>query len=400
MKRFFQRRRRAHPQEDAPLNEYYEKVSEGVGLAQVVLYSLLFCFVVLSFFRNTHLITYRNFYNFFKDLNAATGSFLEESVDSVTYPTDTEQSFAVYRKGLAVAGNNSVTVFTAAGRQTVSQSLSYRNPVAVGSGKYLLVYERGGTHYSLYNSYAQIFTGTTEYPINDAAVSDCGMYALVTAAAEYNSVVSLYNERFALINRYNKIGYVMDVSIEEKGSLITILTLNTEKGIAQTELMICEPGKAEAKATATLDGTVGWSCFASSNRVTVLHESGVVCYSANGSVVNETDFFGASVAYALLDKDGATVCLNDPANSLHYRLLVLDKNGKARYDEVLSYKPGGLARSGDSVFWTTDAGVCRLDLNRKEIKSISCDTSKRVLLAIGEDEILLCSPQKGEYFIF
>ena len=59
MKRFFQRRHRAAARdEDALLNEYYEKVSEGFGFAQVILYSLLFCFVVLSFFLNTHLITY------------------------------------------------------------------------------------------------------------------------------------------------------------------------------------------------------------------------------------------------------------------------------------------------------------------------------------------------------
>ena len=400
MKRLFQKNRRVREKADTPQNDYYEKISAGFGHAQVILYSLLFCFVVLSFFRNTHLITYRNFYNFFKDLNAATGSFFEESVDSVSYPTDSEQSFALYRKGLAVAGNNSVTVFTASGRQTISQNISYQNPVAIGSGKYLLVYEHGGTHYSIYNSYAQIFTGITEYPINDAAVSDSGMYALVTPSADHTSVVSLYNERFALVNRYNKSGYVMDVSIEAKGNLITVLTLNTKEGMVQSELMICEPGKTEPKATVLLDGTVGWSCYASSNRVLLLNETGIACYTTNGAIVNEYGFAGGSVEYALLDREGATLCLNDPENSLTYRLLVLDKNGKIEYNELMACRPLGIARNGSSVFWITAEGVSRLALGKNEVASISCDAKKKILLAIGDDEFVLCSPQKGEYYSF
>ena len=120
-------------------NDYYESVSAGLGIGQVVLYLALFAFVILSFFRNTELITYQNFYYFFKDLNASAETVDVLASDSVSYPTSDEQSFALYRKGLAVAGNNGVTLFTATGRQTLSKSFQYQNPIAVGSGKYLLV---------------------------------------------------------------------------------------------------------------------------------------------------------------------------------------------------------------------------------------------------------------------
>ena len=130
---------------ETPQNEYYEKISAGLGIFQVVLYLSLFAFVVLSFLRNTSLITYENFYFFFKDLNASVETVDVMRSDSVSYPTSNRQSFTLYRKGLAVAGENAVTVFTATGRQTVSANVSYQNPIAVGAGKYLLVYEMGGT---------------------------------------------------------------------------------------------------------------------------------------------------------------------------------------------------------------------------------------------------------------
>ena len=50
---------------DQAQNPYYERVSERLGIFQVILYFSLFAFVVLSFFSNTELITYQNFYRFF-----------------------------------------------------------------------------------------------------------------------------------------------------------------------------------------------------------------------------------------------------------------------------------------------------------------------------------------------
>ena len=55
---------------ESPQNEYYESVSEKLGIVQVVLYLSLFAFVVLSFLKNTNLITYQNLYFFVKALDS------------------------------------------------------------------------------------------------------------------------------------------------------------------------------------------------------------------------------------------------------------------------------------------------------------------------------------------
>ena len=150
---------------EMPQNAHYEAISARLGILQVILYFVLFAFVILSFISNTELITYRNFYYFFKDLNTSFESISVYSEESVSYSTADEQSFVLYRNGLAVAGNTSVTIFTETGRQTLSQTIAYKHPFAEGSGKFLLVYELGGTHYSLYNSYTQIYAGTSEFPM-------------------------------------------------------------------------------------------------------------------------------------------------------------------------------------------------------------------------------------------
>ena len=70
-----------------PQNEYYENISLRFGIAQVVLYMGLLAFVVLSFLANTSLITYQNFYHFFKDLNSSFDDVDVVYSDKLVYPS-------------------------------------------------------------------------------------------------------------------------------------------------------------------------------------------------------------------------------------------------------------------------------------------------------------------------
>ena len=290
--KFFQRQPKRAQSAVAPAakfgkarNEYFENISAGLGILQVVLYLSLFAFVALSILSNTNLITYQNFYHFFQDLNASAERVDIFTHDSVSYSTNEEQSFTLYRKGLAVAGNTGVTIFSATGRQLVSHGIQYNAPVAVGSGKYLLVYERGGKQYSLYNANTQMHTGETEYPITGAAVSDSGMYALISSASDANSAVYLYNNRFALINIYKKGGNVLDAAISADGRRIALLTAVPSSGGVSTSVMLAEPGKGTAIAEKTIAPSVGLQCeFTESGKLMALCTTGVAYFSNNGEM--------------------------------------------------------------------------------------------------------------------
>lgn len=402
MKHFLRKMQGKRIQKGVLRNEYYENISARLGILQVVLYLSLFAFVILSFFRNTDLITYRNFYRFFKDLNASADSVFEGTSDSISYPTSKEQSFTLYRKGLAVAGNNAITVFSATGRQTISQTVSYQNPVAVGAGKYLLVYEMGGLQYSLYNSYTQLFVGSCEYPITGAAVSDSGMYAIVSSSETYTSVVSLYSDDFVLLNKYNKTGYVMDVSVNSKGSQLAILTMVPEGKSFSTELMLCRPGESKADAKVSLENTVGWRCeFTSSDDfLSILHENGIFYYSSKGEQTSSFSFSGKEPIAIDLSRDGAAVCLPSDEKTEKNILIVFDKSGKMLYNEGISGEVRQIARSGNSLYWMSNEGVHRLKLKNGTVDFSSCAVFRGTLLAPSESEAMICSPQKAEYIKF
>ena len=382
-------------------NEYFENISAGLGILQVVLYLSLFAFVALSILSNTNLITYQNFYHFFQDLNASAERVDIFTHDSVSYSTDEEQSFTLYRKGLAVAGNTGVTIFSATGRQLVSHGIQYNAPVAVGSGKYLLVYERGGKQYSLYNANAQMHTGETEYPITGAAVSDSGMYALISSASDANSAVYLYNNRFALINIYKKGGNVLDAAISADGNRIALLTVTPNAGGVSTSVMLAEPGKGTAIAEKAVASSVGLQCeFTESGKLAVLCTTGLAYFSSNGVMEFFHDFEGKIPATADLSSNGVAICLKKSAISEKNIIIIFDKSGKIVYNDVIPQSVNGLAYRKSALFFTTYNGVSCLDIESGQIDFEEHITDGKVLLAVDEKEILLCSPQKAVYITF
>ena len=384
-----------------PQNDYYEAVSERFGLAQVFLYLLLLAFVAVSLLTNTDLITYQNLYYFVKDLNAAGENVDVLNSDAVSYPTDLSQSFTLYRQGLAVAGNTSVTVFTATGRQTISKNVQYQNPVAVGTGKYLLVYELDGTQYSLYNSYTQIHSGKTDAPIRCAAMSDSGMYAIVTDSEQYASVVRLYSSDFELLNQYRYNGYVTDVAIDQKGNYLSVLMSKTENGAFVTSMNVYEPKKDTVFSQCTVGNGLGLRCgFTESGDVAVLCGNGVYYVSVRGKLITEWAFDGMELTAFDMTRDGCVAVLKKSGNILENRVIVFDKSGKMMYNDVVNQSVQSAVLGSDAVFLMQSEGVLRLDPTDGSATFLECETEGRVLLASDDGRILLCSPQKAVYHRF
>ncbi len=385
---------------EAPHNAYYENVSARLGILQVILYLSLLAFVVVALLANTQLVTYQNFYYFFRDLRASAETVDIFDARSLSYPTDGEQDFTLYRGGLAVTGNHAVTVFSATGRQLISTSVQYNAPTAVGSGKYLLVFESGGTQYSLYDSSAQLHTGKTERAILTAAVSDSGMYALVTAGENSTSSVSLYNSRFQLLNRYNKSGYVTSVSIDKKGERIAVLSSLSGGGGFETSLMLARPGEGEAFFNAVVADSLGVSCaFTDSGEISVLCTGGALHLSNEGKILVNESFVAKTPALFSLSADGLTVVLKKNEISAKNIVIAFDKNGKIVYNETVSEDIHQITRKGSTLFWLTAQGVQCMDPSG--IGSFyACRTDERYLLPMSENEVLLASPQKAVYITF
>lgn len=386
---------------DAPINEYYENISERLGIAQVILYLLLFAFTVVSLLANTGLITYQNFYYFFKDLNASAETVDVLHTDAVSYPADSDQSFTLYRKGVAIAGNASVTVFSSSGRQLLTENVLYQTPVTVGSGKYLLVYELGGTQYSLYNTYTCVYSGNTERPITGADISASGTYAIVTSSPEYNSVVEVYNSNFHLINRYSYQSYVCDVSVQAKGNAVAVLTTETAEGFYRTVLRIYEPGTANVIAEVEAEAGLALRCaYTSSGTLSVLTDTAISSYSGKGQPLNRIAFSGEELICADLGQEGAALVLKPAVASQKIHTIVFDKSGKIVYNERTEGTAASVSLASGTLYLLRQDGILRIRISSGATEFMEVPTADRVLLGVDENRFYLCTSKKAVCYRF
>ncbi len=392
---------RAEIRLERPLDAYYEEMSTRFGVAQVVLYLLLLAFVVLSLIGNTDLLTYQNFYYFFRDLGASAETVDILHTDGLTYPTDTEQNFTLYRQGLAVAGNTSVTVFTPSGRQSVSAKIQYTDPVAVGAGKYLLVYEADGLQYSLYNSYTQIRTGKSQYPIHSAKVSESGAYLILTESDEFPSVIDLYNDSFEQTGYFSLSSYVTDVAINRKGNAFAFLVSEVENGIFSTTLRIYDSNKSEPISVTAIGSGLGLTCeFTDSGNLSVVCSDGVYFVSARGTVLNEY-ILQDKVIYSA-DQNGAGCALILKKNGISAKkdAIVFDKSGKMVYNNSVPESASTVKLLGDVIFLLTSDSVVRIRTGNGKTEKISCVTDGRSMLAYDDTCVLLCSSKRAIFYRF
>lgn len=386
-------------EEAPPENAYYERVSERYGIAQILFYIALFAFVVFSMILHTDRITYENFYYFSRDLGASAESATILQTESVSYPSDRDQGFALYRQGIAVAGNSAVTVFSASGKQLISESVSYQSPTAVGTGKYLLVYEMGGTQYSLYNSYARISSGETEAPIRGADIAPTGSYALIYHSAEYDSVVDLYDSHLRLLSRYSVNGYVADVSIHPKGGSVALIISTPAGGSFQTYLRIYDADSGKVVSETLVGDGLGLRCsFSSSSAVSVLTTAEVCFFNSRGKRLAEQRFSGESVACADLNANGAVVVLKESPASQKIHIMMFDKSGKKLYNGSDTGEAKAVSLVAGTAFVQKSESVLRVRKNKTAEMEIPTSQSK--IIAVDRDNFFLCTAQQAVCYRF
>ena len=174
---------------------YYASVSAGYKVIQRFLWVFFVCFMAVSVILNYKVITYDNFFYLFRDFSSAVDAE-STNYETLSYESSPGQQFSLYRGGIAVVSPSGISAFTATGRRTLRAESGFSAPYVVCSDQYMLVYDTAGNSFSVYNSFARVYTEKLEYPVTDACFGEDGSFAVVTREASRRTVVHIYDRDF------------------------------------------------------------------------------------------------------------------------------------------------------------------------------------------------------------
>ncbi len=375
---------------------YYAHVSASYKIIQRALVVILVVFILFSVLINRNEITYANFFYLIKDFSSAAGNE-QNNYETLSYESDSRQKFALYRGGLVTVSPSRISAFTATGRRTLNETSSFSSPFVVSSGKYMLVYDTSGKTFSIYNSFARVYSENLNYPVTDACFSEDGSFVIVTRSADSRSVVMVYNKSFKKLSELRADYYVFDVQMNQSRNTLALLSYDIGDGTGRTTLSVRDLSTLEESERIEMDGEFPLACgFLEKNTFALLTDRNLrILNSAWEDTERIEDEFEGNIVGFSLDSNGVAVSVT---NSSKNRVIAFDKNGNLLYNDFVPFNVSDIAILGEHLYLQTEQGVTRFRCADESYETLRAGQGK--MLIYNENTVMVCGESKAQYLIF
>lgn len=336
---------------EPPYNRYYIGISRIYHLFQYIFLAVALLFSLTCIIADPEIISYRNFLMCVKDINMTLPQ--TERYSTLTYATKTPEQIHSYKGGIAVPGEDTLFVFSATGKRTLSADHGFLDPVCETSDAGILLYDFGTTSFAVYNGYTRLYRGEAEYPIYGADISRSGRYSLIQKSESGRFFVTVYEDDNSEKATFQTDRYVTACLLNGEGDELAVLSLAVSGGesICDMRKYNCDNGELIFSYTEKGQTPVGGAlsdsgelCVITDKKAMFLRNdgamsgsvvlNGVAAYDANDSFVAiysgrealMASFDGEIVRREMIDVSVRSVAL---ANG---RMFLLGKNVLIAFD--------------------------------------------------------------------
>lgn len=334
-------------QVEARVNRFYLKKSRKYLAAGIVVMLMLLLYIIgVTLFFGEY-VTYDNLKFLVKDFDAmnVTGTTVETKI---VYNGSDSMTFKSFRGGLAVCDSDKYSYYDTSGVLLSEQSLEYSKPIMAPSEKYMLVYDLGGTSFSIFNQLTQIISRSTEREIISACISNDGEFAIASKSNETRYVVDYYSGSFNKIMSIYKDNYVTCLAISPDGNTLCICEACPGESNFNCEIEIVRRGKSEPVQILTFDNSMPFSAFSTADGFVVVTSSEVIFITPEGDIVSTVKFDGMSLKYADFNEESIAVSGSSNALGTENRVIVMNTGnafGTIAFDEVIPTRIRGIYAS-------------------------------------------------------
>ncbi len=375
---------------------YYATVSVGYKISQRIISVVLVFFLLFSLLANFREITYDNLFYIIKDFSAAAVN-RENNYNVLSYESDKRHFFALYRGGLTVVNPSNISAFTATGRRTLNKTSQFSSPCIETSDKYFMIYDISGNTFSVYNSFARIYSETLEYPISAAAFAEDGTMAVVTRDISHKSIVHIYSKNFKrLFSVPSSSKYAFDVEMNSENDRFAISYYGIGDGSGRTEICMRKLSNMEVLGEILIDGEFLLDCgFMGEGLFAAVTDRSIRIYDKYFEELDVYEFDSGTVSGYEVSRHGAAVSYT--VNSKN-SAIVFDKSGKLLYNESINDTVKDIGIFDGYVFLRNDEGVLRINPANLDEQRLTSAQGK--MLIYSANTVLVCGDARAEYLIF
>lgn len=253
----------------------------------------------------------------------------------------TNGNFSRTDRNLVFSSDTKFCVLNNYGKTIFENSQAFSSPVLskASDSDLTLVYNLGGTGFTIYNLDSIVYEGEAEENIMVADISKSGTYALVTEKDGYLSKLFVYSNENKQIFAYSFADYyITSVSLDSKGDSAVLSGISAHDGTQYSAVYLLEFTKEEPVIFEEFkDNILYYVEHLTNNYVCVIGDSATYTMNAMTKTFNITSYDGKSLTAFDVDTDTNTYALS------------LSRSGDGRKCDILVFSTSGSLREAIST---------------------------------------------------
>ena len=296
-----------------------------------------------------------------------------------------------------------ISAYSSAGKTLFSQSHGFEKPVLISSKSRALVYGEGSQEYMIFDLSGLKISAETENEIICGAVSDSGVYALVTYSSNYASQVNVYSKLHKEVYKwFSANDTVNSVALSSSGRKVAVSTYNSSSGVFNSTFNILNYKSATPEFTQNYDNSLIYGikdCNKSS--VAVIKSNGVDFIKwHNKNVTPYKDDY--SISFFRQSSSYNVAVFNRESDSTDNKIVLLSKSGNHKYTVKYSGAINDICVKGRNIYCLSDTVITVLDFEGN-IKAVSeygfggvglHVTSANVVVVVTDNEVIRVKTNK------
>lgn len=320
---------------------------------------------------------------------------------SGSYPLDLESAdtLNVVSKGsyYYVLSDSKITAFSNAGKELFSYVHGFEKPVLKTSSTRALVFNQGENDVLIFDLKELKTSFTTERPIITAAISDSGVFGVVTDSDNYSSAVSIYSKKEKLIYEwYSSEGTVNNLAISPNGKKIAVSLFTSEVGHYDSKLNILKFDSADAVFSKEYSGTLVYS-------IDSYNAGGMSLLTSNGfEYIKWSNYklkkYSNDYHVSMFRKttNASLVVLNRENDKTDNRIAIFNSQGELKSEVKFSGILNDIQISKGNIYCLTDTEIFLLNDEGKVLRQAECGFGGVRIAVVNTNSVAVITDNKIE----
>lgn len=271
------------------------------------------------------------------------------------YPYSTDVSR--FRKAVPVGSSplliydDSSVVLGSSANEIFNLKLDSADSKVITKNGRALIYSNSSNYVVLQSKTEELGTVKEEGAVVAAALAKNGYFATSYASEENQSVLTVYNNRFDAVFRWNcSQERIADISLSSNGRKVAIAAVGAENAEIYTRLIVFDVNSTELLADVKYAGTLFLRvAFTTSNKVIAAGDNRTVVITSKGEAVDELVYPEDSIHAVCSDDNGNTVIFYEEFGGSKTGMVRFSSSGKKTCVATLEGIPDCVTAYGGKI---------------------------------------------------